>query len=107
MKVKKKSKKPISGIFLLITFLAFVLLFTYSSLNLKNIDFGYRMQDLLTQEKKLREEIDKLKAHRARLLNLERVEKIVRDKLGYQFPTPEQLIKVIEKQDDQNENQQQ
>jgi cell division protein FtsL len=105
MKVKKKSKKPISGIFLLITFLVFVLLFTYSSLNLKNIDFGYRMQDLMAQEKKLKEEIDRLKARRASLLNLDRVERIVMRELGYQYPEPHQFIKVFENQDDQNENQ--
>lgn len=105
--MKRKSKRPISGVFLLISFIIFVLLFTYSSLNLKNIDFGYRMQDLMAQEKKLKEEIDKLKARRAKLLNLERVERIVKRKLGYQFPEPHQLIKVFEDRDGQDEDQQQ
>ena len=87
-------KKAISGIFWLVSFIVFIILFTYSSLNLKNIDYGYRMQKLTIKERALQEEIDKLKAQRAMLLNLKRVERIVMDKLGYQYPEPGQIIKV-------------
>jgi len=94
--MRENKKKSINGIFALITFLVFVLLFTYSSLNLKNIDYGYKMQELVQSEKSLIEEIDKLKAEKAKLLNLERVEKIVMKRLGYRYPKPEQFIKVFE-----------
>jgi cell division protein FtsL len=73
----------------------FILLFTYLSLNLKNIDFGYEMQKLISYERQLQEEIDKLKCEKARLLNLERVEKKVIEELGYQYPDPDQFIRVI------------
>lgn len=83
-------------VWILITFLGFVLLFTYLSLNLKNIEMGYQMKALLDKETRLQEEIDKLKSDKARLLNLERVEREVTKKLGYQYPTPDQFIKVFE-----------
>lgn len=92
---KKNKRKSISGTFMLITFLIFILLFTYSSLNLKNIDYGYKMQDLTQKQKALKEEIDKLKARKASLLNLERVEKVVMNQLGYRYPQVEQFIKVL------------
>lgn len=88
-------KQSISGVFIFVAFLLFILLFTYSSLNLKNIDYGYRMQKLLQLQKSLEEEIDKLKAERANLLNLERVEEVVMKKLGYRYPKPEQFIKIF------------
>ena len=94
--MKNRNKRSINGIFILITFLVFVLLFTYSSLNLKNIDYGYKMQELTQAEKTLKEEIDTLKAEKAKLLTLERVEKIVMKRLGYRYPKPEQFIKVFE-----------
>ncbi len=85
-----------SMVFIVSIFLAFILLFTYSSLNLKNIDYGYKMQELISKEKILIEEIDRLKAVKSNLLNLSRVEKIVMKKLGYRYPKPEQFIKVFE-----------
>ncbi|MCK5056527.1 MAG: hypothetical protein KAT34_07725 [Candidatus Aminicenantes bacterium] len=91
-----KKKKTSTGVFILVAFIFFILVFTYLSLNLKNIDFGYEMQDLLGKEKLLKEEIDKLKAKKAGLLNLERVEKKVIKELGYQYPEPDQFIKVFE-----------
>ena len=94
------------GILVLITLMGFTLLFTYSSLNLKTIDFGYEMQELLEREQQLREEIDKLKSDKARLLNLERVERIVTRELGYQYPEPDQFIKVFDRQEERDDHQQ-
>ena len=92
----KKKKRSFVTVFVMYILLAFMILFTYSSLNLKNIDYGYKMQELVLKEKKLQEEIDKLKAVKANLLNLSRVERIVMQKLGYIHPKPEQFIKVFE-----------
>jgi cell division protein FtsL len=61
---------------------------------------GYRQHELLLAEKKLRLEIDSLQARRAGLLNLERMEKIAVEKLGYQYPEPGQIIKVVENGDE-------
>lgn len=80
----------------ILAFFIFLVLFIYSSLNLKNVDLGYRQHELLLAEKTLRLEIDSLQARRAELLNLERMEKIVVEKLGYQYPEAGQIIKVIE-----------
>jgi len=91
----KLSKATTTGILILITFMVFILLFTYLSLNLKNIDFGYEMQRLISHERQLKEEIDKLKSDKAGLLNLARVEKKVIEELGYQYPDPDQFIRVI------------
>lgn len=91
-----KKKKSSNSVFVLIAFIVFILVFTYLSLNLKNIDFGYEMQELMEKEKVLQEEIDKLRAQKAELLNLDRVEKIVMKKLNYQYPEPDQFIKVFE-----------
>ena len=99
----KLSKAATTGILILITFMVFILLFTYLSLNLKNIDFGYEMQKLVTHERQLKEEIDKLKCDKARLLNLERVEKKVIEELGYQYPDPDQFIRVIARQEAKEE----
>jgi cell division protein FtsL len=85
----------------ILAFFIFVILFTYSSLNLKNVDLGYQQHELLQQEKKMRAEIDRLQAQKALLLNLERMEKIAIEKLGYQYPEPDQIIKVVE---DDNED---
>ncbi len=93
---KEKNRKSFGPVFVVYILLAFIILFTYSSLNLKNIDYGYKMQELISKTKVLNEEIDKLKAVRANLLNLDRVEKIVTQKLRYQHPKPEQFIKVFE-----------
>lgn len=83
-----------------LAFFIFFVLFVYSGLNLKNVDLGYRQHELLLAEKKLRLEIDSLLARRAQLLNLERMEKIVVEKLGYQYPQPGQVIKVVENGDE-------
>ena len=91
-----KKKRSSNSVFVLIAFIVFILVFTYLSLNLKNIDFGYEMQELMEKEKTLKEEIDKLKALKAELLNLDRVEKIVMKQLNYQYPEPDQFIKVFE-----------
>lgn len=90
----KKAKLP-GGLLILISVIVFILLFTYLSLNLKTIDFGYEMQELTEAKQQLQEEIDKLKSDKARLLNLERVERVVIKELGYQYPSPEQFIKVF------------
>jgi cell division protein FtsL len=94
--MKKEKKTSVSGVIVLIAFFIFILLFTYSSLNLKNIDYGYRMQNLMQRQKKLKEEIDKLRARKAKLISLERVEKVVMNKLGYRYPEPEQFIKIFD-----------
>jgi len=80
----------------ILAFFIFFVLFIYSSLNLKNVDLGYRQHELLLAEKKLRLEIDSLQARRAELLNLERMEKIAMEKLGLQYPEAGQIIKVVE-----------
>ncbi|MCP5046852.1 MAG: hypothetical protein GY940_06750 [bacterium] len=95
-KTNKKKSPGAGGVLVLVTVVGFILIFTYMSLNLKNIDFGYEMQELASKEKALKEEIDKLKSEKARLLNLKRVEKLVMEKLGYQYPQPDQFIKVYE-----------
>ncbi|MCK4766245.1 MAG: hypothetical protein KAW12_28885 [Candidatus Aminicenantes bacterium] len=92
----KKKGKSLNGIFLLMAFIVFILVFTYLSLNLKNIDYGYDLQELREKEKALLEEVAILQARRATLLNLERVEDIVMNRLKYQYPEPHQFIKVFE-----------
>jgi len=84
----------------ILAFFIFVILFTYSGLNLKNVDLGYQQHELLQQEKKMRAEIDRLQAQKAVLLNLERMEKTVVEKLGYQYPESGQIITVIENDDE-------
>ena len=76
--------------------IVFILLFTYSSLNLKNLAYGYKMQELTNIEAKLKEEIDRFEAEKATLLNLQRIEKIVIKRLGYQYPQPHQFIRVFD-----------
>jgi len=90
-----KKKKSSIRVWVLVTIVLFLLLFSYLSLNLKSVDFGYEMQELRQYEKLLKDEINKLKARKASLLSLERVEDIVIHRLGYQYPEPEQLIKVV------------
>jgi len=84
----------------ILAFFIFVILFIYSSLNLKNVDLGYQEHELLQQEKKMRAQIDQLQAQKALLLNLERMEKIAIEKLGYQYPEPGQIIKVVDHADE-------
>lgn len=80
---------------LLVTVIVFILVFTYLNFNLSSIDSGYEMQELFEKEQELKEEITRLQAEKASLLNLDRVEKVVIDKLGYQYPQPDQFIKVF------------
>ncbi|HUU04280.1 MAG TPA: hypothetical protein VMZ49_00245 [Patescibacteria group bacterium] len=94
--MNSKGRSPVDFRLAILAFFIFLVLFIYSSLNLKNVDLGYRQHELLLAEKKLRLEIDSLLARRAELLNLERMEKIVVEKLGYQYPEASQIIKVIE-----------
>jgi len=91
-----KQQKSSFKIMIFVTGIIFLLLFIYSSLNLKNIDSGYEMQQLLRYQKEMKEEIDKLEAKKAFLLNLDRVEDVVLKKLGYQYPKPHQFIRVFE-----------
>ncbi|MCI0471092.1 MAG: cell division protein FtsL [Candidatus Aminicenantes bacterium] len=91
-----KKKNTSTGIIILIAFIIFILAFTYLSLNLKNISSGYEMQELMEREKRLQEEIDKLKAQQAELLNLNRVEEKVMKELGYQYPQADQFLKVFD-----------
>jgi hypothetical protein len=72
----------------------FTLLFTYSSLNLRNTDYGYEKQRLVNRMRELKEEIDVLSAKKAKLLELERVERIVMKDLGYDYPSKDQVVKV-------------
>lgn len=88
-------KKSSNRTWLLVTVIAFILVFTYLSLNLKSIDSGYEMQELFEKEQELKEEITELQAEKASLLNLDRVEKVVTAELGYQYPQPDQFIKVF------------
>jgi cell division protein FtsL len=91
-----KKRRSSFGLVALMVVIVFILLFTYSSLNLKNLAYGYRMQELVNVESKLEEEIDKLEAEKAILLNLKRIEKIVTKRLGYQYPQSHQFIRVFE-----------
>ena len=59
--MKKNKDKSLVRVFIIVMFFVFTLLFVYSSLNLKNIDYGYRMHELILHEKVLKEEVDKLK----------------------------------------------
>ena len=97
---KTKKSKFSGGMLVLMTVIVFILLFTYLSLNLKTIDFGYELQELIERRDQLQEEIDKLKSDKARLLNLERVEKVVTEELGYQYPEPDQFIKVFDTEEE-------
>ena len=81
----------------ILAFFIFFILFIYSSLNLMNVDLGYRQHELLLAEGRLRQEIDSLLARKAGLLSLERAERIAREELGYQFPQADQIVKVVEK----------
>jgi cell division protein FtsL len=79
-----------------LAFFIFLVLFIYSSLNLMNVDLGYRQHELLLAEGQLRQEIDSLLARKAGLLSLERAEQVAREELGYQYPQAGQIVKVVE-----------
>lgn len=91
-----KNKKSTIGLLVLIGALVLALIFIYLSLNLQSRDLGYRVQELIEKEKRLKEEIDRLKAKKASLLDLGRVEAEVTGKLHYQYPEPNQVIKAFE-----------
>jgi len=92
MKKEDNKKRIIVLVFIIIL----VVLFIYLNLNIKNINYGYEIQRLVEQKKKLTEEVDILKAKKSKLLNLKRVEKTVVSKLGYVYPSRDQIIKVYE-----------
>ncbi|MGE5342727.1 MAG: hypothetical protein ACM3SY_14730 [Candidatus Omnitrophota bacterium] len=85
-----------SGVMVVIGLVSFILIFIYLSLNLKNVDSGYNIQDLINHRKELLEEIDRLKSKKANLLNLQRVEKEAIEQLGYAYPDETQIIRVYE-----------
>jgi hypothetical protein len=94
MNVRKRSRSALR--LAVLAFFIFLVLFIYSSLNLMNVDLGYRQHELLRTEAELRLEIDALRARRAGLLSLERTERIALQELGYQYPAAGQIIKVVE-----------
>lgn len=81
----------------ILAFFIFLVLFIYSSMNMMNVDLGYRQHELLLTESRLRLEIDSLLASKAALLSLERTERVAREELGYQYPEAGQIVKVVEK----------
>lgn len=89
-----KKKNNYGKLIALTALILFTLLFTYSSLNLRNTDYGYEKQRLVNKKRGLKEAIDILSAKKAMLLDLGRVEKIVVQKLGYNYPEKGQIIKV-------------
>ncbi|MCK4890528.1 MAG: hypothetical protein KAS21_06950 [Candidatus Aminicenantes bacterium] len=89
-----RKKSNYGKLIALTAFVLFTLLFTYSSLNLRNTDYGYEKQRLKNKKKELKETIDLLSAKKAILLDLGRVERIVVQKLGYDYPKKGQIIKV-------------
>ncbi len=89
-----KKKSNYGKLIALTAFVLFTLLFTYSSLNLRNTDYGYEKQRLKNRKKELKETIDLLSAKKAILLDLGRVERIVVQKLGYDYPKKGQIIKI-------------
>jgi len=91
-----KNKKSTIGLLILIGILVLVLIFVYLNLNLKSRELGFQFQNLIEKEKKLEKEIDRLRAKKAELLDLGRVETEVTQKLHYQYPEPDQFIKVFE-----------
>ena len=89
-----KKKSNYGKLIALTAFVLFTLLFTYSSLNLRNTDYGYEKQKLIKKKRELKESIDVLSAKKAMLLDLARVERIVVKELGYDYPVKDQIIKV-------------
>lgn len=99
--MKKSGRAGNTAWIVFLTLLVFLVLFSFSSLNLKTIEYGYRLQGLRQEMKSLQEELDRLQARRALLLNLERIESVAVEKLGFRYPESEQIIKVYRgKQDD-------
>ncbi len=92
-----KKKSHYGKLIVLTVIILFTLLFTYSSLNLRNTNHGYEKQKLINEKRVLKEEVDILSARKAVLLALGRVEKIAINKLGYVYPKEGQVIKVYGK----------
>lgn len=90
----KTSAKGLGIVFLSVVVI-FLLLALYLNLNLSSINCGYQLQRLSKEREVIREEIDQLRAKRAALLNLQRVEDVVIGKLSYQYPRGDQYIKVM------------
>jgi len=95
MKKRPPARRRTAAVAVFVTFMLFVLLFTYSSLNLKNIDYGYKMQALKQKVETLRIEIDKLAAERAFLVSLDRVDRLARTRLGLEPPRQDQVIRAF------------
>lgn len=89
-----KKKKYFGRIIIVFSIIIFFLLFTYSSLNLKNIDYGYEQQKMILEQERLQEEIDILEAKKAKLTELGRIEKRVKSRLGYVYPSGKQIIRI-------------
>lgn len=94
MERKTERKSPISRLWYIGIAIGALLLFSYLTLNLRAVAYGYEMEALRKEEQRLNEEIIRLKANKAQLLNLERVEKEVTEKLGYGYPKTDQFIKI-------------
>lgn len=92
--MKKAGRAGNTAWIVFLTLLIFLVLFSFSSLNLKTIEYGYQLQSLRQQMKSLQEELDKLQARRALLMNLERIESVAVEKLGFHYPGNGQIIKV-------------
>ncbi|MDY0297583.1 MAG: hypothetical protein RB296_09730 [Acidobacteriota bacterium] len=94
MKPRQPTARRTLAVSAFVVFMLFILLFTYSSLNLKNIDYGYKMQALTQQVEALEIEIDKLRAERAFMVSLERVDRLARSRLDLAPPTADQVIRA-------------
>ena len=90
----KPSLKGMGTVFLSVVII-FLLLAAYLNLNLTSINCGYQLRRLDNERSGLREEIDQLRARKAALLNLQRVEDVVTKRLSYQYPQGDQYIKVV------------
>lgn len=90
----KPSLKGMGTVFLSVVII-FLLLAVYLNLNLTSINCGYQLRRLDNERSGLREEIDQLRARKAALLNLQRVEDVVTKRLSYQYPQGDQYIKVV------------
>jgi len=90
----KASLKGMGTVFLSVV-LIFFLLAVYLNLNLDSINCGYELRRLENERDGLNEEIDQLRAQKAALLNLQRVEEVATKRLSYQYPQSDQYIKVV------------
>jgi len=98
MKNNANLKKLLLGLTVLIV--VFLILFIYTAISIQLVEYGYILQELRKKEFALSEEIDRLKAQKASLTNLYQVERIALEKLHYNFPEPDQVIKIFIKKDE-------